>query len=125
LPIKILSLSVKKSRLGYRTTRINTLQIPTEKVLQSQGYKAWIETFDKATHGSDVAKMGGADTPLAKTGADFADVLATVDEVYILPIYKARLEDTVGINEDIVVDAINSRGGHAKKLATLSDIPVV
>jgi UDP-N-acetylmuramate--alanine ligase len=54
---------------------------------------------------------------------DFADVLATVDEVYILPIYKARLEDTVGINEDIVVDAINSRGGHAKKLATLSDIP--
>jgi hypothetical protein len=54
-------------------------QSPTEKVLQSQGYKAWIETFDKATHGSDVAKMGGADTPLAKTGADFADVLARAD----------------------------------------------
>jgi UDP-N-acetylmuramate--alanine ligase len=54
---------------------------------------------------------------------DFVSVLKGVDEVYILPIYKARIEDTSVINEDIVVDAINQAGGNAKKLASLSDIP--
>ncbi len=54
---------------------------------------------------------------------DFATVLADVDEVCVLPIYKARLEDTSIINEDIVVKAINDKGGNAKKLESLSDIP--
>ena len=55
--------------------------------------------------------------------SDFVAVLKNVDEVYILPIYRARLEDTSIINEDIVVNAINQVGGNAKKLGTLSDIP--
>lgn len=53
---------------------------------------------------------------------DFANVLSDVDEVYILPIYKARLEDDTVISQDIVVDAINASGGNAKKLESLSEI---
>lgn len=55
--------------------------------------------------------------------SDFVAVLKNVDEVYILPIYRARLEDTSIINEDIVVNAINQAGGNAKKLTALSDVP--
>lgn len=55
---------------------------------------------------------------------EFVSVLQDVDEVYILPIYRARLEDTSVINEDVVVDAINTKGGNAKKLLTLGDIPL-
>lgn len=54
---------------------------------------------------------------------DFVSVLKDVDEVYILPIYKARSEDTSVINEATVVDAINHAGGNAKSLASLSDLP--
>lgn len=53
---------------------------------------------------------------------DFAKVLSEVDEVYILPIYKARLEDDTVINQDIVVDAIIMKGGNAKKVESLADI---
>ncbi|MEN9552021.1 MAG: UDP-N-acetylmuramate--L-alanine ligase, UDP-N-acetylmuramate--alanine ligase [Candidatus Parcubacteria bacterium] len=52
--------------------------------------------------------------------SDFVEVLSEVDEVYILPIYKARLEDDTVINQDIVVEAINTKGGNAKKLDSLS-----
>jgi UDP-N-acetylmuramate--alanine ligase len=55
--------------------------------------------------------------------ADFVQVLKDVDEVIILPIYKARAEDTSVINEDIVVDAINQAGGHATRMETLAEIP--
>lgn len=55
--------------------------------------------------------------------ADFVQVLKDVDEVIILPIYKARAEDTSVINEDIVVDAINQAGGHATRMGTLAEIP--
>ncbi len=54
--------------------------------------------------------------------SDFARVLSDVDEVYILPIYKARLEDDTVINQDIVVDAVNKNGGNAKKVGSLSDV---
>ncbi len=54
--------------------------------------------------------------------SDFAEVLSEVDEVYILPIYKARLEDDTVINQDIVIEAINTKGGNAKKLDSLSDV---
>lgn len=54
---------------------------------------------------------------------DFVTVLKEIDEVGILPIYRARLEDTSIINEDIVVDAINHAGGNAKKIESLTDIP--
>ena len=54
---------------------------------------------------------------------DFVSVLKGVDEVFILPIYKARLEDTSSMSEDIVVDAINQAGGHARKLESLAEIP--
>lgn len=53
---------------------------------------------------------------------DFVNVLKDIDELYILPIYRARLEDTSIINEDIVVDAINQKGGNAKRLESLGDI---
>ncbi len=55
--------------------------------------------------------------------SDFVTVLKDVDEVYILPIYKARQEDDTIINEDVVVDAINQAGGSARRLASLADIP--
>ncbi len=54
---------------------------------------------------------------------DFISVLKDIDEVYILPIYRARLEDTSIINENIVVNAINQARGNAKKLESLGDIP--
>jgi UDP-N-acetylmuramate--alanine ligase len=54
---------------------------------------------------------------------EFVDVLKEVDEVHILPIYRARLEDTSIINEDSVVMAINQAGGNAKKFESLADIP--
>lgn len=53
----------------------------------------------------------------------FVSVLKNVDEVYILPIYKAREEDTSVINEDSVVDAINQAHGHAVRMHSLADIP--
>lgn len=55
--------------------------------------------------------------------SDFVNVLKGVDEVFILPIYRARLEDTSIINEDVVVEAINNAGGHAKRLESLADVP--
>jgi UDP-N-acetylmuramate--alanine ligase len=54
---------------------------------------------------------------------DFVNVLKDVDEVHLLPIYRARLEDTSIINEDIVITAINQVGGNAKRLESLADIP--
>lgn len=54
---------------------------------------------------------------------DFVSVLKDVDEVFVLPIYRARLEDTTIINEDILVEAINKNKGNAKFLSSLSDIP--
>ncbi len=53
---------------------------------------------------------------------DFVTVLKEVDEVYILPIYKAREEDDTVINEDVVVDAINNFGGRAKKMHHLQEV---
>jgi UDP-N-acetylmuramate--alanine ligase len=53
---------------------------------------------------------------------DFIRVLKEVDMVYILPIYRARLEDTTVTSEDALVSAINDLGGHAQKLHTLGDI---
>lgn len=54
---------------------------------------------------------------------DFVEVLKDVGEVCILPIYKARLEDISGVDEDMLVEAINQRGGNAKRLLNLTDIP--
>lgn len=54
---------------------------------------------------------------------EFVEVLKEVDEVDILPIYKARLEDTSIISEQIVADEINKAGGNAKVVLSLSDIP--
>lgn len=54
---------------------------------------------------------------------DFVNVLKDVDEVHLLPIYRARLEDTSIINEDVVITAINQAGGNAKRLLSLADIP--
>lgn len=54
---------------------------------------------------------------------DFVDVLKDIDEVYVLPIYRAREEDTSVINEDSVVEKINEAGGNAKKLDALAEIP--
>ncbi len=53
----------------------------------------------------------------------FVEVLKDVDQVFVLPIYKARLEDTSVINEDIVVEEINKAGGHAEKISSLGEIP--
>lgn len=54
--------------------------------------------------------------------SDFVSVLSVIDEVYILPIYKARFEDDTVINQDIVVSAINAAGGNAKKVGALSGV---
>jgi UDP-N-acetylmuramate-alanine ligase len=42
--------------------------------------------------------------------------------VYILPIYRARLEDTTVTSEDELVTAINNAGGNAHKLDSLEKI---
>ncbi len=55
---------------------------------------------------------------------DFVAVLKDVDEVHILPIYKARTEDDTVISEDIVVATINQAGGNASKMASLNDVSV-
>lgn len=55
--------------------------------------------------------------------SDFAHILKDVDEVFILPIYRARLEDTTITNENEVVEAVIAAGGDAKKLESLADIP--
>lgn len=54
---------------------------------------------------------------------DFVAVLSQVDEVYVLPIYRAREEDTTVIDEETLISAINKAGGHAFKLHSLADIP--
>lgn len=48
---------------------------------------------------------------------DFVEVLRNVDSVYVLPIYKARLEDTTVTSEEALVEAINLHGGNAHKLS--------
>lgn len=53
---------------------------------------------------------------------NFVSVLKEVDEVHILPIYKARAEDDTVISEDIVVTAINQSGGAATKMASLGEV---
>ena len=53
----------------------------------------------------------------------FVEVLKNVDEVYVLPIFRARLEDTSVINETTVIEAINRKGGNAKGLSSLSLLP--
>lgn len=53
---------------------------------------------------------------------DFVTVLKEVDEVLILPIYKARAEDDTVINVDIVVEAINRSGGNARKLVSVHEV---
>lgn len=54
---------------------------------------------------------------------DFVSVLSAVDRVYVLPIYRARLEDTSVTNEEELVNAITAAGGKADRLESLSDIP--
>jgi UDP-N-acetylmuramate--alanine ligase len=53
----------------------------------------------------------------------FVSVLKDVDELYVLPIYRARLEDTSIISETEVISLINEAGGNAKLLSSLSLIP--
>jgi UDP-N-acetylmuramate--alanine ligase len=52
---------------------------------------------------------------------DFVSVLSIVDHVYILPIYRARQEDTTVVNEKELLDAIVSKGGSAS-LCSLGEI---
>lgn len=54
---------------------------------------------------------------------DFVKVLSAVDHVYVLPIYRARLEDTSVTSEEELVSAITAAGGTADRLESLSDIP--
>lgn len=54
---------------------------------------------------------------------DFVSVLSAVDHVYVLPIYRARLEDTSVTSEEELVSAITAAGGTADRLESLSDIP--
>ncbi len=54
---------------------------------------------------------------------DFVKVLSAVDHVYVLPIYRARLEDTSVTSEEELVSAITAVGGTADRLESLSDIP--
>lgn len=53
---------------------------------------------------------------------DFVSVLSAVDHVYVLPIYRARLEDTSVTSEEELVSAITAAGGKADRLDSLSDI---
>lgn len=54
---------------------------------------------------------------------DFVAILKDVDDVRVLPIYKARLEDTTVTSEQELVDAINAAGGNAQRIESLADIP--
>ena len=45
---------------------------------------------------------------------DFAKILATVDVVYVMPIYASREKEDTTISSDILIAKINSLGGHAE-----------
>lgn len=56
--------------------------------------------------------------------AEFAEVLAQADRVYVMPIYAAREHDDGSISSKMVVEEINARGGHAELLDTILALPV-
>jgi UDP-N-acetylmuramate--alanine ligase len=51
---------------------------------------------------------------------EFAEVLSTLDEVALLPIYPAREEPIPGVTSDLIFD--NLRSGIKKQLCTKSTI---
>jgi len=70
--------------------------------------------------------------------ADFVDALTLADEVYLLPIYAAREENTYGVTSEKLADAVQARGvekvevfqttpacAEAVKQATSYDVPAV
>ncbi|MEN9881569.1 MAG: UDP-N-acetylmuramate--L-alanine ligase, UDP-N-acetylmuramate--alanine ligase [Candidatus Parcubacteria bacterium] len=56
---------------------------------------------------------------------DFVTVLKDIDTVSVLPIYKARKEDTSIVSEHQLIDAINSHNGNAEEVASLGHIQQV
>jgi UDP-N-acetylmuramate--alanine ligase len=50
---------------------------------------------------------------------DFVEVLASVDKVYLLPIYAAREENVTGITSEQLMLAVNKKGGNAIVAATV------
>ena len=50
---------------------------------------------------------------------DFVDVLATADEVYLLPIYAAREENTWGVTSEKLASAIVEKGIPASVIQTI------
>lgn len=54
---------------------------------------------------------------------DFAKILSNVDRVYIMPIYAAREIDD-GTKSTTLVEKINSLGGHAESIVSVSDLSI-
>ena len=50
---------------------------------------------------------------------DFVTVLAAADEVYLLPIYAAREENTWGVTSETLAAAINEKGTPASVIQTI------
>lgn len=53
---------------------------------------------------------------------DFVQVLATADEVYLLPIYAAREENTKGVTSEQLAEAITTLGTKAQVMQTAAGI---
>lgn len=53
---------------------------------------------------------------------DFAEVLATAENVILADIYAARENDTLGMSSALLCDEINKKGGNCKYFRTFSDI---
>lgn len=56
---------------------------------------------------------------------EFTSVLKEVDFVYLMPIYKARLENDLSISSLDIKDSIIKKGGKAEVLNSISDMPEV
>lgn len=57
---------------------------------------------------------------------EFAEVLSSVEHVYLMPIYAAREVDDGAVTSNMLVDKINSLGGHAELLdTTLAMAPTI
>jgi UDP-N-acetylmuramate--alanine ligase len=53
---------------------------------------------------------------------DFAKVLSTAENVYIMPIYASREKEDTSITSEMLIEKIHARGGHAQLLSPISDM---
>jgi UDP-N-acetylmuramate--alanine ligase len=56
---------------------------------------------------------------------DFVEVLATADQVYLLPIYAAREENVTGVSSEQLAEVITKRGTNAEVMQTAAHLATI